>query len=62
MLELLSCECKNQCTDRCQRVTNNLNCTDMCFCRDCNNSITIDESDGETRNDDDDDYHDEEDI
>ena len=43
-------------------MTNNLNCTDMCFCRDCNNSITIDESDGETRNDDDDDYHDEEDI
>ena len=55
VLELLSCECKNQCNDRCQCVTNNLNCTDMCSCRDCNNSNTIDESDDETMNDDDDD-------
>ena len=62
MLELLSCECKNQCNDRCQCVTNNLNYTDMCSCRDCNNSITFDESDDEIINDDDDDYHDEEDI
>ena len=62
MLELLSCECKNQCNDRCQLVTNNLSCTDMCSCRDCNNSITIDESDDETMNGDDDDCHDEEDI
>ena len=66
VLELLSCECKNQCNDRCQCVTNNFKCTDMLIfrysCRDCNNSITIDESDDETMNDDDDDYYDEEDI
>ena len=34
----------------------------MCSCRDYNNSITTDESDDETMNDDDADYHDEEDI
>ena len=62
MLEPLSCECKNQCNDRCQCVTNNLNCRDMCSCHDCNISITIDESDDETMNDDDNDYHVEEDI
>ena len=62
MLELLSCECKNQCNDRCQSVTNNLNCTDMCSHRDYNNSITFHESDDETMNDNDDNYHDGEDI
>ena len=62
MLELLSCECKNQCNDHCQCVTNNLNYTDMCSRRDYNNSITFDESDDETMNDNDDNYHDEEDI
>ena len=34
----------------------------MCSCRDWNNSIAIDESDDETMNDDDYDYHDEEEI
>ena len=62
MLELLSYECKKQCNDRCPCVTNNINCTYMCSCRDCNNSITFDGSDNETMNDDDNDYHDEEDI
>ena len=55
MFEFSSCESKNQCNDRCQCVTNNLNCTDTCSCRDCKNSNTIDESDDETMNDDDDD-------
>ena len=41
VLELLACESKSRCSDRCACVINYLKCTDMCPCRDCNITVEI---------------------
>ena len=48
----MSCECKKRCSNDCPCVTNNLNCTDMCSCHACENSLEISVSDEELENED----------
>ena len=49
----MSCGCKKRCSNDYPCVTNNLNCTDMCSCHACENSLEISVSDEELENEDD---------
>ena len=43
VLEFLSCSCKKLCEkEKCSCASNGLPCTDMCKCKDCSNTISID--------------------
>ena len=46
------CECRKICNKHCPCVANNLNCTDMCSCRNCENMVEINTSDEEVNNED----------
>ena len=39
----MPCECKKKCDKTCLCASNDLKCTDMCSCNNCDNKATIDE-------------------
>ena len=48
LIELSVCSCKTNCvTNRCKCRKNNLQCTDMCKCMDCDNDGSEEQSDDE---------------
>ena len=44
------CEYRKICNKHCPCVANNLNCTDMCSCCNCENMVEINTSDEEVNN------------
>ena len=45
----MACECKKNCGEACACAVNNLKCTDMCLCKNCDNTTPIeDESSDES--------------
>ena len=40
----MSCECKKKCDKNCLCASNDLKCTDMCSCNNCDNETPIDET------------------
>ena len=43
----MSCDCKKKCNESCLCAVNNLKCTDMCSCKNCDNATTIEIYDGD---------------
>ena len=57
----MSCDCKRKCENDCICLTNGLNCTDMCSCEDCRNTVIVESDDNEYDTEADDDDKEEED-
>ena len=56
----MSCDCKRKSENDCICLTNGLNCTDMCSCKDCRNTVIVESDDNETEYDTEDDDDDDE--
>ena len=55
VIEMTVCSCKTKClTNRCKCRKNNLKCTDMCLCIDCENDEQCNDSSSENESESDD--------